>query len=77
MTNDKILATLIVDKEMIVTDIPCTGATLIAQFPDRYLVLALAADRTCTLGFEGEPPVTIGMNELRDLIKARRNEALH
>jgi hypothetical protein len=77
MTDDKILATLIVDKEMVATDLPCTGLTLIAQYADRYVVLALAADHTCTLGFEGEPPVTIGMNELLELIKAKRDEGLH
>jgi hypothetical protein len=77
MTDDKILATLILDEEMIVTDRPCAGATLITQYADRYVVLALTADRTCTIGLEGEPPVTIGLKDLLDLMRAKRDEALH
>ncbi|HMK36810.1 MAG TPA: hypothetical protein VK463_17180 [Desulfomonilaceae bacterium] len=76
MTDDQLLATLIVDKEMIVSDLPGAGATLITQYSDRYVVFTITADRNCTLGFEGEPPVSMNISELVSTLKKKRAETL-
>ena len=71
MADDKILATLILDKDMIVTDRSCTGATLIAQMTDGYFIFAMSPDGTCALGFEGENPVSIDIHDLLELAKGK------
>ena len=76
VTDEKILMTLILDEDMAVTDAPCTGATVIAQYTDRYYALTITAGGTCLLGSEGEPPVSIGIRNLLDLVKATRAETL-
>jgi hypothetical protein len=76
MTDEKVLMTLILDKDMVVTDAPCTGATLIAQYPESYFALAITADGDCVMGFEGEPPVSIGIADLVDLFRAKSGESL-
>jgi hypothetical protein len=76
MMDAKVLMTLILDKDIVVTDAPCTGATLIAQYPDNYFAMAITADGDCVLGFEGEPPVSIGIADLIDLFRAKSVESL-
>ncbi len=76
MADEKVLMTLILDKDMIVTDAPCAGATLIAQYPDSYFALAVTAGGTCVLGLDGEPSVSIGITDLIDLFKAKSGENL-
>ena len=73
MTDDKILATLILDKDMVVSDKPCAGATLIAQFPEGYFALTVTDSGKCAFGFEGTPPVSIGVRDLLDLVKINAN----
>jgi hypothetical protein len=76
MTDEKVLMTLILDKDMIVTDAPCAGATLIAQYSGSYFSLAITAGGTYVLGLDGEPPVSIGITDLIDLFKAKSGENL-
>ncbi len=76
MMDEKVLMTLILDKDMVITDAPCAGATLIAQYPDNYFALAITADGTCVLGLDGEPPVSIGITDLIDLFRAKSCECL-
>ncbi|MGB6065137.1 MAG: hypothetical protein WBG50_10025 [Desulfomonilaceae bacterium] len=77
MTDEKILATLILDKDMVVTDKPCTGATLIAQFPEGYFALTVTDSGKCAFGFEGAPTVSIGVRDLLDLVKVKGDPMLH
>jgi hypothetical protein len=74
MHDDKVFMTLILDKEMVVTDKPCDGATLIAQYTKGYFAFAVTADGTCVLGFEGEEHVSLTMHQLHELFKAKRGE---
>jgi hypothetical protein len=74
--DEGILATLILDKDMVVTDKPCTGATLIAQFPEGYFALTITDGGKCALGFEGAHPVSIDVRELLDLIKVKTDQML-
>jgi hypothetical protein len=77
MNDDKVLMTLILDKEMVVTDEPCDGATLIAQYADGYFAFAITADGTCVLGFEGEDQVSLNLSQLHDLFRAKQSKMLH
>ncbi len=77
MADNKALATLILDEEMIVNDAPFTGATLIAQYTDGYFALTITSDGACVLGSEGENSVSIGMHELLDLVRTDREHSLH
>jgi hypothetical protein len=77
MHDDKVFMTLILDREMVVTDQPCDGATLIAQYGHGYFAFAVTADGTCVLGFEGEEHVSLNMQQLRDLFKAKQDEMRH
>ncbi|MGO9117637.1 MAG: hypothetical protein ACLQPD_08500 [Desulfomonilaceae bacterium] len=56
MADSKGLMPLILDKDMVVTDAPCAGATLIDQYTDGFFALVTTAGGTCVLGFEGEQP---------------------
>lgn len=76
MMDEKVLMTLILDKDMVITDAPCTGATLIAQYPGSYFALAITSGGDCVLGFEGESPVTIGLADLIDLFRTKSRESL-
>lgn len=73
MTGEKILATLILDGHMAVTDEPCDSATLIAQYADKFFALAITSEGTLVLGFEGESPISIQMRDLKDFVNARRD----
>ncbi len=77
MADDKALATLILDEEMVVNDAPFTGATLIAQYIDGYFALTITSDGACVLGSEGEQSVSIGMRDLLDLVRVDREHRLH
>jgi hypothetical protein len=77
MADDKALATLILDEEMVVNDAPFTGATLIAQYTDGYFALTITSDGACVLGSEGEQSVSIGVHDLLDLVRADREHRLH
>lgn len=74
MNDDKVFMTLILDKEMVVTDEPCEAATLIAQYADGYFAFAVTADGKCVLGFEGEEHVSLNMDQLYDLFRAKQGE---
>jgi len=74
--DEGILATLILDKDMVVTDKPCTGATLIAQFPEGYFALTITDGGKCALGFEGGHPVSISMRDLLDLVQVKSDQML-
>jgi hypothetical protein len=76
MTDEKVLMTLILDKDTVVADAPCAGATLIAQYPDGYFALAITAGGTCVFGLDGEPPVSIGITDLIDLFRVKSAESL-
>jgi hypothetical protein len=75
--DEGILATLILDKDMVVTDKPCTGATLITLFPEGYFALTITDGGKCAFGFEGGQPVSIDVRELLDLVKAKSDHILH
>jgi hypothetical protein len=74
--DEGILATLILDKDMVVTDKPCTGATLITQFPEGYFALTITEGGKCALGFEGAQPVSIDVSDLLDLVKVKTDQML-
>jgi hypothetical protein len=74
--DEGILATLILDKDMVVTDKPCAGATLIAQFPEGYFALTITEGGKCALGFEGAHPVSISMRDLLALVKVQTDHML-
>jgi len=74
--DEKVVMTLIVDGDMAVSDVPCTGATVIAQYADHYYALTITAGGAFLLGSEGEPPVSIGIRDLLDLVRATRTETL-
>lgn len=69
--EEKIRMSLILDRDMVVTDAPCTGATLIAQYSDRYVALAVTAEGTWVFGCEGEQPLSIRVNDLLTLLQAK------
>lgn len=75
--DEGILATLILDKDMVVTDEPCTGATLIARFPEGFFALTITDEGKCALGFEGGQPVSIDVRDLLDLVKLKTDHILH
>ena len=75
--DEGILATLILDKDMVVTDKPCTGATLITQFPEGYFALTITDGGKFAFGFEGGQPVSIDVRDLLDLVKAKTDHVLH
>jgi hypothetical protein len=75
--DEGILATLILDKDMVVTDKPCTGATLITQFPEGYFALTITDEGKLALGFEGGQPVSIDVRDLFDLVKVKKLEIDH
>jgi hypothetical protein len=77
MKTSNVSMTLILDKDMVITDIPCTSATLIAQYPERYFALAITAQGKCVLGFEGERQVSLDMQDLLDLFRKKSAENLH
>jgi len=77
MTDPKVTMTLILDNDMVVTDVPCTGATVVAQYADGYFALAITAEGTCVLGFEGEQPASVSMRDLVDLFATKPAETLH
>jgi len=77
MKTSNVLMTLILDKDMVVTDVPCASATLIAQYAERYFALAVTAEGTCVLGFEGEHQVSLNMQDLLDLFKEKNSDNLH
>jgi len=77
MNDEQVLMTLVLDKDMVVTDAPCTGATLIAQYNDGYFAFAINSGNTCVFGFEGEQPVSIDIHELLEMLKPKRAEMLH
>jgi hypothetical protein len=71
MMDEKVLMTLILDKDMVVTDAPCTGATLIAQYSSGYFVCAVTAGGTWVFGREGEQPVSICIVDLLHLLQTK------
>jgi hypothetical protein len=71
VTDSKVLMTFILDKDVVVTDVPCTGATLIAQYGEHYFAFAISAQGTCVLGFEGEHHVSVSMRDLVDLFREK------
>ncbi len=75
--DEGLLATLILDKDMVVTDKPCTGATLIARFPKGFFALTITDEGKCALGFEGGQPVSIDVRDLLDLVKIKTDHILH
>ncbi len=75
--DEKVLMSLILDKDMVVTDAPCTGATLIVQYKDEYFALAVTADGTWVFGRDGEQPFSIDVNDLLNLLQARHGGELH
>jgi hypothetical protein len=75
--DEGLLATLILDKDMVVTDKPCTGATLIARFPEGFFALTITDEGKCALGFEGGQPVSIDVRDLLDLVKIKTDHILH
>ena len=75
--DEKVLMSLILDKDIVVTGAPCTGATLIAQYEDEYFALAVTADGTWVFGRDGEPPLSIGVNDLLNLLQARHGGEVH
>lgn len=75
--DEKVLMTLILDKDMVVTDAPCTGATMIAQYRDGHYILAIAADGTWVFGREGEQPLSIDVHDLLHLLQAKRGGQAH
>ena len=77
MNDKQVSMTLVLDKDMVVTDVPCTGATLIAQYTDGYFASAIGSNNTCVFGFEGEQPVSIDIHELVELLKPKRAEILN
>ena len=77
MNDEQVLMTLVLDKDMVVTDVPCTGATLIAQYNDGYFAFAIGSNNTCVFGFEGEQPVSLDIHELLELLKPKKTEMLH
>ena len=72
MTDEKVSMTLILDKDMVVTDAPCTSATLIAQYSDGFFACAVTAGGTWVFGREGAQPVSIGISDLLGLLQAKR-----
>jgi hypothetical protein len=76
MKTSNVSMTLILDKDMVITDIPCTSATLIAQYPERYFALAITAQGKCVLGFEGERQVSLNMQDLVDLFREKSADTL-
>ena len=76
MNDEQVLMTLVLDKDLVVTDAPCTGATLIAQYNDGYFAFAINSGNTCVFGFEGEQPVSIDIHELLEMLKPKRAEML-
>jgi hypothetical protein len=77
MNDEQVLMTLVLDKDLAVTDAPCAAATLIAQYTDGYFAFAINSGNTCVFGFEGEQPVTIDIRELIEMLKPKRAETLH
>ncbi len=78
MNDEQVLMTLVLDKDLVVTDAPCTGATLIAQYADRYFAFAInSGNNTCVFGFEGEEPVSIAIDKLVEILKPKRAEMLN
>lgn len=77
MTDEKVFMSLILDKDMVVTDAPCTGATLIAQYGAGYFAVAVTAGGTCVFGLDGGEPLSIGVIDLVNLLRAKRDESLH
>jgi hypothetical protein len=71
MNPSEVFMTLILDKDMVVTDVPCSSATLIAQYPERYFAFAITAQGTCILGFEGEHHVSVSVHDLVDLFREK------
>jgi len=77
MPDETILATLILDKLTAVSDETCASATLIAQYSEGYFALTITAGGSLVLGFEGEPPTSIGLKDLRDLVKTKQKGMIH
>jgi len=77
MNDKQVSMTLVLDKDMVVTDVPCTGATLIAQYTDGYFAFAINSGNTCVFGFEGEQPVSIDIHELVELLRPKSAEILN
>jgi hypothetical protein len=72
---DKVLMSLIIDKDMVVADAPCTGATLIAEYDDGFFAFAISGEK-CVFGFEGKNHVAIDIHELIDLLAPRNRDTL-
>jgi hypothetical protein len=72
---DNVLMSLIIDKDMVVADAPCTGATLIAKYDDGFFAFAISGDK-CVFGFEGKKHVVIDIHELIDLFTTKNREML-
>jgi hypothetical protein len=76
MKTSNVLMTLILDKDIVVTDVPCASATLIAQYAERYFAFAITAEGTCVLGLDGEHHVSVSMHDLLDMFKAKCTDTL-
>jgi hypothetical protein len=74
--DETVLMSLILDKDMVVTDAPCAGATLIAQYSDGYVALAVTAGGTWVFGREGGQPISIGISDLLKMLEAKRENDL-
>jgi hypothetical protein len=68
MANDRISMTLLLDENMVVTDAPCSDATLISQYTDGLFALTITAEGTCVLGFDGEQHISVNIRDLVDLL---------
>ncbi len=78
MSDEQVLMTLVLDKDLVVTDAPCAAATLIAQYTDGYFAFAInSGNNTCVFGFEGEQPVSIDIHELLEMLKPKNADMLH
>jgi len=77
VTEEKILMSLILDKDMVVTDAPCTGATLIAQYGTGYFAVAVTAGGTCVFGLDGGEPLSIDVSDLLNLLRVKHDEKLN
>jgi hypothetical protein len=75
--DDTVLMTLILDKDTVVTDAPCANATLIAQYADGFFACAVTGDGTWVFGREGREPVSIGIDDLLDLLQTKHEGELH
>ena len=73
---DKVLMSLIIDKDMVVADAPCTGATPIAKYDEGFFAFAISGEQ-CVFGFEGQKHFAIDIHELIDLFANKNAESLH